>query len=548
MSTHKIPEHVSASCWQALMDHKENISRTSLQEMFIQDPGRAESFSAEINKLYVDYSKHYITEETIQLLISMAQSTDLNGAIQKLFSGATINRTENKAAMHMALRAPADKACLIEGVNVSKQVHDELQHMQDFVTALHSGEFRGHTDKPIETVINIGIGGSDLGPKLATAALSDFAVSDIDIHFVSNVDINDINSALEKSDPETTLFIISSKSFTTKETLLNAETAVAWLMEHGCKSPDKHLLAVTANHHAAKTFGVKDENIFHIWEWVGGRYSLWSAIGLPIAIRIGMDHFRDFLSGAYAMDQHFCEQALENQTMENNLPVILALIDIWYINFFHAETIAIFPYDHSLNMLPAYIGQLIMESNGKQIDKEGNQIKYNTSPVIWGGTGNNAQHAYFQCLHQGTHLVPVDFIVSLISNSENKNHHQELLANCLAQSEALMNGQTVAETSQEAYKNIPGNRPSTTILLDELSPATLGSLLCLYEHRCFVQAHIWNINPFDQWGVELGKNLAKQISEELRHGRENKSTDNTVTHDSSTERLISYCRKKSDSL
>jgi glucose-6-phosphate isomerase len=540
MSTHKIPEHVSASCWQALVDHKKNITRTNLQEMFIQDPGRAENFSAEINKLYIDYSKQRITEETIKLLISMAQSTDLSGAIQKLFSGATINRTENKAAMHMALRAPADKACLVEGEDVSKQVHDELQHMQDFVTALHSGGVRGHTDKPIETVINIGIGGSDLGPKLATEALSDYAVSDIDIHFVSNVDSNDINSALEKSDPETTLFIISSKSFTTEETLLNAETAVKWLKEHGCKSPDKHLLAVTANHNAAKIFGVKDENIFHIWEWVGGRYSLWSAIGLPIAIRIGMDNFRDFLSGASAVDQHFCDQALEN-----NLPVILALIDIWYINFFHAETIAIFPYDHSLSMLPAYIGQLIMESNGKQIDNEGKQIKYHTSPVIWGGTGNNAQHAYFQCLHQGTLLVPVDFIVSLKSNSENKRHHQELLANCLAQSAALMNGHIKAD--QASYQNIPGNRPSTTILLDELSPATLGSLLCLYEHRCFVQAHIWNINPFDQWGVELGKNITKQISEELSHGRENKSTDDNVIHDSSTERLISFYHNKNES-
>ena len=523
MSTHKIPEHVSASCWQALVDHKENISRTSLKEMFIQNPGRAENFSAEINNLYVDYSKHYITEETIQLLISMAQGTDLSGAIQKLFSGATVNWTENNAAMHMALRAPVGKSFMVEGEDISKLVHDELQHMQDFVTSLHSGELRGYTGKPIETVINIGIGGSDLGPKLATEALSNFAVSDIEIHFVSNVDSNDINSALEKSDPETTLFVISSKSFTTRETLLNTETAVTWLKQHGCNAPDKHLLAVTANHDAAKTFGVKDEYIFHVWAWVGGRYSLWSAIGLPIAIRIGMDNFRDFLSGASSMDQHFSEQALEN-----NLPVILALIDIWYINFFRAETIAIFPYDHSLNMLPAYIGQLIMESNGKQIDKEGNRIDYNTSPVIWGGNGNNAQHAYFQCLHQGTHLTPVDFIVSLKTNSENKNRHQELLANCLAQSEALMNGQV--ETDQPAYKNIPGNRPSTTILLDELSPTTLGSLLSLYEHRCFVQAHIWNINPFDQWGVELGKNLSKQISDELNSDSIDESHDSSTNH------------------
>jgi glucose-6-phosphate isomerase len=468
---------------------------------------------------------NYITKETIQLLLSLAQSTDLSGAIQKLFSGATVNWTENNAAMHMALRAPVDKSYIVEGEDISKPVHDELQHMQDFVTSLHSGEIRGYTDKPIDSIVNIGIGGSDLGPKLATEALSKFAISDIDIHFISNVDINDINSALEKSDPETTLFIISSKSFTTKETLLNAETAVTWLKEHGCISPDKHLLAVTANHNAAKTFGVKDENIFRIWNWVGGRYSLWSAIGLPIAIRIGMDNFRDFLSGASAMDQHFSEQ-----TLENNLPVILGLIDIWYINFFHAETMAIFPYDHSLNTLPAYIGQLIMESNGKQIDKEGHRIEYNTSPVIWGGPGSNAQHAYFQCLHQGTHLTPVDFIVSLKTNSENKSRHQELLANCLAQSEALMNGQV--ETGQVTYKNIPGNRPSTTILLDELSPATLGSLICLYEHRCFVQAHIWNINPFDQWGVELGKNLAKQISDEF-DGNTNKEA-----HDSSTNHLM----------
>jgi len=493
--------------------------------MFIQSPERAEIFSAEINKLYVDYSKNYISKETIQLLISMAQSTNLSDAIQKLFSGATVNLTENNAAMHMALRAPVGKSYIVGDEDISKLVHDELQHMQDFVTSLHTGELRGYTDKPIETVINIGIGGSDLGPKLATEALSNFAVSDVDIHFVSNVDINDINSALEKSDPETTLFIISSKSFTTKETLLNAETAVTWLKQHGCNATDKHLLAVTANHNAAKAFGVKDENIFHIWNWVGGRYSLWSAIGLPIAIRIGMDHFQDFLSGAYSMDQHFCEQPLEN-----NLPVILALIDIWYINFFHAKTIAIFPYDQLLNTLPAYIGQLIMESNGKQIDKEGNKIDYNTSPVIWGGIGNNAQHAYFQCLHQGTLLTPVDFIVSIKNNSENKSHHQELLANCLAQSEALMNGQI--ETGKATYKNIPGNRPSTTILLDELSPATLGSLLCLYEHRCFVQAHIWNINPFDQWGIELGKNLSKQISDEFD------SNTNEEAHDSSTNHLM----------
>jgi glucose-6-phosphate isomerase len=528
MNVQKIPQHVTNSCWVALAEHKGNISETSLKEMFAQKPARAEIFSAEFNTLYVDFSKNHITEETIELLISMAQSLDLSSAIKKLFSGKKINQSENNAAMHMALRAPADKAYFVDGINITELVHNELQHMQSYVELLHRGDVKGHTGKSIDTVINIGIGGSDLGPKLATTALSDFSVSDIIIHFVSNVDINDINSALEKSDPETTLFIISSKSFTTRETLLNAKTAIRWLNENGCNSHEKHLVAVTANHHAANALGVSDENIFNIWQWVGGRYSLWSAIGLPIAIRVGMKNFYDFLEGAYAMDQHFCEQPLEN-----NLPVLLALIDIWYINFFHVETHAIFPYDHSLSLLPAYIGQLIMESNGKQIDNDGNKIKYNTSPVIWGGIGSNSQHAYFQCLHQGTLLAPVDFIVSLNSTGKNIEHHQELVANCLAQSEALMNGKT--DHAQPAYKDIPGNHPSTTILLDELSPASLGSLLCLYEHRCYVQSQVWNINPFDQWGVELGKNLSKQISEKLGN-----NTNNRVTHDSSTEKLISY--------
>ena len=532
MSIYKKPKHVADSCWQALVDHRDSISEINLKEMFRRCPERAEIFSTEFNNLYIDYSKNHITEETIELLMTMAQSSDLSGAIQKLFNGSKINQTENNAAMHMALRAPADKTYVIEGVDITGQVRDELQHMHEFVELLNTGKIKGHTDKAIETVINIGIGGSDLGPKLATDALSEFAVSDIKIHFVSNIDISDIKSALKTSDPATTLFIISSKSFATRETLLNAEIAVNWLKKNGIQTLDKHLVAVTANHQAAEAFGVKNENIFHMWKWVGGRYSLWSAIGLPIAIRIGMKHFYDFLGGASSMDQHFCEQPLKN-----NLPVILALIDIWYINFFDTETLAIFPYDHSLGMLPAYIGQLFMESNGKQIDNEGNQIEYHTSSVIWGGMGANAQHAYFQCLHQGTRIMPVDFIVSLKSNRANKNQHQELVTNCLAQSEALMNGET--KPTQAAHKNIPGNRPSTTILLDKLTPATLGSLLCLYEHRCYVQGQLWNINSFDQWGVELGKKLSKQISDEL-----NDKTATNGTHDSSTEKLKSYYLKK----
>lgn len=547
MIVNKTPSHVSDRCWQALVEHQKNISKIKLREMFTQDPKRTKKFSKKINHLYIDYSKCHISDETMRLLISMAKSTHLIDGIKNLFNGANINLTEKNAAMHIALRAPMEKSFMVEGKNISKLVHEGLQQMQKFVASLHSGELRGYTDRPIKTIINLGIGGSDLGSKLVTSALSDFAVSDIDIHFVSNVDINDLNVALEKSDPETTLFIISSKSFSTKETLLNAETAVKWLTRSGCRNPEKHLVAVTANLCAAKTFGVKYENIFQLWEWVGGRYSLWSAIGLPIAIKIGMDHFLEFLHGAYTMDQHFYEQPLDD-----NLPIILALIDIWYINFFHVTTLAIFPYDHALNILPAYIGQLLMESNGKQVDKEGNRVEYNTSPVVWGGSGINAQHAYFQCLHQGTQMIPVDFIISLQNKHANKEHHQELFANCLAQSEALMHGQT--HTEPTTYKNIPGNRPSTTILLDELSPAILGSLLCLYEHRCFVQAHIWNINPFDQWGVELGKNLSKKISEELCHSRKNydkenhnkknRSLENKKNHDSSTEKLISYFLNK----
>ncbi len=526
MSAYKKPGHLTEPCWQALIEHQKKIFGTSLKEMFKQKQERAETLSYEFNGLYVDYSKHLITQETVKLLMSMAQNSNLTGAIQQLFSGATINQTENIAAMHMALRTSVNEPYYANGENITELVHNELKRIQEFIEQLHNGGIKGYSGKSIETVINIGVGGSDIGPGLVTTALTDFSVSDIVIHFVSNVDFSDINSALEKSAPETTLFIISSKSFTTRETLLNATTATKWLKENGCTAPDKHILAVTANHDKAITFGVKDENIFHIWEWIGGRYSVWSAIGLPIAIKIGMRNFHDFLKGASAMDQHFREQSLEN-----NLPVILGLIDIWYANFFHTETLAIFPYDHSLNMLPAYVGQLIMESNGKHIDNDGKKIEYNTAPIVWGGIGSNSQHSCFQCLHQGTHMTPVDFIVSLMSTLGNKKHHKELVANCLAQSEALMSG--AMASTESAYKNIPGNHPSTTIVLDELSPTTLGTLLCLYEHRCFVQSQLWNINPFDQWGVELGKNLAKNILEEMD------GNINTSSHDPSTNRLIS---------
>lgn len=521
------PQHIATHCWQSLTEHRQKIAQTSLQQMFAEDPQRAAKLTTRFAQIYVDYSKNLITTETMELLLSMAKDAELGHAIERLFAGDELNYTENRAAMHMALRAPADKPYMVGGKNVTPLVHQELQHMQHFVESLHAGEIKGATGKTIETVINIGIGGSDIGVRFSCRALSGSAVTDVNVYFVANVDAEDICSTFERADPETTLFIISSKSFTTRETLLNAESAIKWLKSGGCNAVEQHLLAVTANAHAAESLGIKKEYIFYIWPWVGGRYSLWSAIGLPIAIKIGMPNFRALLSGAFSMDQHF-----RSQEPVDNLPILLALIDIWYINFFQTGSLAILPYDDLLHTLPAYVGQLFMESNGKQVDHAGNKVGYKTAPIVWGSTGSNAQHAYLQCLHQGTALTPVDFIVSLKSTRESEAHHQEMVANCLAQGAALMNGHT--DDTQSVYKDIPGNRPSTTIFMDELSPSAIGSLLCLYEHRCFVQAHLWHINPFDQWGVELGKKLSQQIAAELSDGQ------SISVHDPSTRGLIDH--------
>lgn len=528
--TCKIPQHISDDSWLALFEHHKEIADVHLAELFRQDPQRDKTLSFRIGQLYIDYSRHHITERTMMLLFSLARAVNLNDAKQKLFNGTAINHTENSAAMHMALRAPSNKTFFVDGNNITQLIHDELQHIQKFVESLHAGHINGYSDKPIKTIINIGTGGSDMGTRLVTQALADFYVTDINMLFVSNVDARDIKSALDIADPETTLFIISSKSFTTRETLMNAEAAIGWMKAHGCTKPEEHLLAITANLQAAKTFGIKDEYIFHIWNWVGGRYSVWSAIGLPIAIKIGMKNFYDFLSGAAMVDQHFYDQPVEK-----NLPVILALIDIWHINFYHSKNLAILPYEQSLNMLPAYIAQLFMESNGKQIDNQGNKIAYHTAPVVWGGNGSSAEHSFFQCLHQGTVLTIADLIVSLKPYGQYQHHHHKMLANCLAQSEVFMYGKI---DNANPYKNIPGNRPSTTILLDELSPTTLGSLLCLYEHRCFVQAHIWNINPFDQWGVELSKHWSENIYSELN------GNTTSLTHNATRSGLITYCLNK----
>lgn len=522
------PQHIAHHHWQALLAHAQKINGVTLQQLFIQEPLRHKTFATQLGAMYVDYSKHHITTETMGLLVAMAEDVGLSDSIGRLFQDDAVSCVGRDTIMYTALRAPPNKQYLFDGMDVSGLVHQELRHIRQFVDALHAGNIRGYTGKPIKTLLNIGIGGSGLGPKFVSDALVNSAVTDVAVCFVSNVDAAAIDAVLTELDPETTLLLISSKSFRTKETLLNAETAIRWLKDSGCHVAQEHLLAVTANPDAArKMFGVKEENIFHIWPWVGGRYSIWSAIGLPVAVKIGMQNFYDFLNGALVVDEHF-----RTQPLMMNLPVILALIDIWYLNFLQAKSIALFPYNHALSLMPEYIGQLMMESNGKQVDNDGRIVAYDTATVVWGKTGADAQHAYLQCLHQGTGLHLSDFIVGL-GRVENKKHYQEMIANCLAQSEALMNGKV--DAAQPSYKNIPGNRPSTTILLDELSPTTLGSLLSLYEHRCFVQACIWNINPFDQWGVELGKQLSTSIYTEL--------SDSTVTgnHDASTAALISHC-------
>ena len=529
------PKNIPANCWQALIEHKNKISASSLTDMFAQDPKRAENFSTTFNGLFVDYSKNYFNRETLSLLFTMAQSINLSTTIKNFFSGAIVNQTENSAAMHMALRSPADQAYFVDGKNISQLVHAELKNMQKFIGLLHANAIKGFSGKPIKTVINIGIGGSYLGAKLVTQALADFSVTDIEMHFVSNIDTQDIQSAFAKSDPSTTLFIIASKSFTTFETLRNAEIACDWLIENGCHNPQDQLIAITANEVAAKKLGIKNDRIFHIWEWVGGRYSIWSAIGLPVAIKIGMKNFNDFLSGAHAVDQHFLAAPLKS-----NLPVILALIDIWYINFFNARNFAVFPYDNALSILPAYIGQLFMESNGKQIDNDGNKIPYHTAPVVWGGLGANAQHSLFQALYQGTIFSPIDFIVSLQTNTVKNRCHHAMVANCLAQSATLMHG-NIDQKMHFSYKDVSGNKPSTTILLDQLSPASLGSLLCLYEHRCFVHSCVWNTNPFDQWGVESSKVLSQEITQALM---ENKISS---SYDLSTKKMLAYYLDKTKS-
>jgi glucose-6-phosphate isomerase len=534
--------------WQALQAHHAAIADLHLRDLFAADPGRFNKFSRRFGDLLVDFSKHRITEETLSLLIELARQAQLPVCAERMFSGEIINHTEQRAVLHVALRNRSDRPIFVKGQDVMPEVNNVLEHMRKFADQIRRGKWRGHTGKRIRDIVNIGIGGSDLGPKMVCQALEPYGDPTLRMHFVSNVDGAHISHVLAECDPESTLFIVASKTFTTQETMTNAHTARAWLIkELGDEAAvAKHFVAVSTNTAGVSKFGIDTANMFEFWDWVGGRYSLWSAIGLPIMVYLGMENFMELQEGAHEMDEHF-----RTAPPEENLPVILALLGVWYIDFFGADSQVTLVYDDYLRSLPDYLQQLDMESNGKSIDRDGQAVRVNTGPILWGGLGNNGQHAFYQLLHQGTHLVPADFLAPAHSPNPIGDHHAILLANCLAQAEALMVGKTEAQARAELekqglsgemlekllpYKVFPGNRPSTSLFYRRLTPKVLGSLLALYEHKVFTQGVIWNINSFDQWGVELGKQLANAILPEL------KGEQPVAGHDASTVGLIEFCR------
>ena len=520
-----------------------NSEKNDLRALFAADPTRFEKFSIAFEDILLDYSKNRITAETKALLVQLAKECGLADAIAAMFSGERINVTENRPVLHTALRNQSDQPVYVDGKDVMPDVKRVLAQMKAFTEKIIAGQWKGYTGKEITDVVNIGIGGSDLGPVMVTEALKAYKTR-LNVHFVSNVDGTHIAETLKAVDPETTLFLIASKTFTTQETMANAHTAKDWFLASGALQEDvaKHFAALSTNTEAVRAFGIDTQNMFEFWDWVGGRYSLWSAIGLSISLAIGFDNFEELLKGAYDADVHFKETSFES-----NIPVILALLGVWYNNFFQAESHAILPYDQYLHRFAAYFQQGDMESNGKYVDRNGQQVDYQTGPIIWGEPGTNGQHAFYQLIHQGTKLIPCDFIAPANSLNPIGNHHQLLLSNFFAQTEALMNGKTEEEVVAElkkagkseqeievlkAYKVFEGNRPTNSILFKIMTPRTLGRLIAFYEHKIFVQGVIWNIYSFDQWGVELGKQLANQILPEL-------SDANTVTsHDSSTNGLI----------
>ena len=536
------------TAWRNLEMHFLLMQATHLKELFEEDPDRFKNFSIHFNDLLLDYSKNIINEETIKLLVDLANETELQPAIQAMYSGKAINQTEGRAVLHIALRNRKNEAILVDGEDVMPLVNKALEQIKNFSTRLLSGEHKGYTNKTITDIVNIGIGGSDLGPLMVTEALKPYWAG-VTPHFVSNVDGTHMTETLKKVNPETTLFIIASKTFTTQETMTNAETARSWFIEKtkNASAVAQHFVAVSTNEKEVIKFGIDPANMFVFWDWVGGRYSLWSSIGLSIACTLGYTNFEKLLTGAHEMDEHF-----KSTPFEKNIPVILALLGIWYNNFFGAASEAILPYDQYLHRFAAYFQQGNMESNGKSIARNGEPVGYQTGPIIWGEPGTNGQHAFYQLIHQGTKLIPCDFIAPALSHNPIGDHHDKLLSNFFAQPEALMKGKTyeevVSELTQQGmgteqinfqapFRVFDGNKPTNTILVKQLSPETLGMLIAMYEHKIFVQGIIWNVFSFDQWGVELGKVLAKKILPELAEPGE------VSSHDASTNGLINHFKR-----
>ena len=532
--------------WQNLLSHFAEIKDRHLRNLFAEDEARGSKFMVEAAGIYLDYSKNRITGESMKLLVALARQAGLSERIEGMFNGEKINTTEGRAVLHTALRAPRDAAIFFEGKNVVPDVHEVLDRMSAFCGRISSGDWKGHTGKPIRNIVNIGIGGSDLGPVMAYEALRHYSNRDLTLRFVSNVDATDFAESILGLDPAETLFIVASKTFTTQETMTNASTARQWLLSGlgGDESAvAKHFVALSTNAEAVQAFGIDTDNMFGFWDWVGGRYSMDSAIGLSTMLAIGPEHFREMLAGFHEMDTHY-----RTAPLDKNIPVIMGLLGVWYANFFGASTIGVMPYDQYLSRFPAYLQQLTMESSGKSVTLDGKSVTYNTGSIYWGEPGTNGQHSFYQLIHQGTQLIPCDFIAFCKSLNPIGDHHDKLMANVFAQGEALAFGKTADQVRAEGtsedlvpHRVFEGNRPSNTLLIEQLTPRVLGTLVALYEHITFTQGVIWDINPFDQWGVELGKQLATAITPELE--------DDTVTlgHDSSTNTLIEHYRENKTS-
>lgn len=537
----------TTTAWSKLQQHFNEMKNASMKQMFQEDAQRTAKFHLQWNDFLVDYSKNIINQETIDLLLQLAEEVNLQEAINKYFEGDLINKTENRAVLHTALRAPQSAVINVDGENVIPEIFEVKNKIKTFTNEIVNGDRKGFTGKNFTDVVNIGIGGSDLGPAMVVEALQ-FYKNHLNVHFVSNVDGDHVNEIIKKLNPETTLFVIVSKTFTTQETLTNSETIRKWFLQSATQEDvAKHFVAVSTNIKNVTEFGINPENVFPMWDWVGGRFSLWSAVGLSISLAVGYDSFDKLLKGANEMDNHF-----KNTSFDKNIPVVLALLSIWYNNFFGAESEALIPYTQYLQKLAPYLQQGIMESNGKSVDRDGNPVNYQTGTIIWGEPGTNSQHAFFQLIHQGTKLIPTDFIGFVKPLYGDDNHHDKLMSNFFAQTEALLNGKTESQVNAEftklnfstgqaefllPFKVFTGNKPTNTLLIDKLTPETLGSLVALYEHKIFVQGIIWNIFSYDQWGVELGKQLANSILSEINSGNVNE-------HDSSTTFLLKHFLKK----